>query len=131
MIVAFYAGLLGLLYLALTAYVIAGRYKHRVGIGDAGQPDMARRIRLHGNFAEYVPLILLLLYMAGNLGLAPLWLHSACAALLVGRVCHALALARSDGPTVLRGIGMLTTFFALLTGIAACLYFAAPPVLGL
>jgi uncharacterized membrane protein YecN with MAPEG domain len=33
-----------------------------IAIGDAGNPEMLRAMRVHSNFAEYVPLSLLLIY---------------------------------------------------------------------
>jgi len=57
---AFYAAVLGLIFAVLSAWVIAGRFKLQILHGDGGNDAMNRRMRAHGNFAEYVPLILLL-----------------------------------------------------------------------
>ena len=62
-IVSWYAAALALLYIGLSARVISGRGLHRINLGSGGIDDMERRIRMHGNFAEYVPLTLLLLLM--------------------------------------------------------------------
>ncbi|MGH9807564.1 MAG: MAPEG family protein, partial [Terriglobia bacterium] len=37
------------------------RVKLRVALGDGGNPEMLRMIRLHANAAEYIPLALLLM----------------------------------------------------------------------
>ena len=37
------------------------RNRHKIGIGDGGDKALARKIRVHGNFVEYVPLGLLLM----------------------------------------------------------------------
>ncbi|HEY0179642.1 MAG TPA: MAPEG family protein [Dokdonella sp.] len=63
-ITPFYAGLLGLLYLALTFRVVGGRVgKGAPSLGDGGNHAMFRAIRGHANFNEYVPLILLMMAM--------------------------------------------------------------------
>jgi uncharacterized membrane protein YecN with MAPEG domain len=59
-VTAFYAALLGLIFALLSGWVLAGRFKLNILHGDGGNDTLNRRIRAHGNFAEYVPLILLL-----------------------------------------------------------------------
>ena len=57
-----YAGLLAIWFLVLSIRVIQGRMgPGNPSLGDGGNPVMLRRIRGHANFAEYVPLILLLM----------------------------------------------------------------------
>ncbi len=56
-----YAGLLGLLFLLLSFWVVKRRAQFRVMIGEGEAPEMLAAIRAHGNFAEYVPLTLLLM----------------------------------------------------------------------
>src|SRR3954449_9086648 len=58
---AYYAGLLALIYAGLSAWVVAGRLSSNVLHGDGGDSALLKRIRSHGNFAEYVPLTLLLI----------------------------------------------------------------------
>src|SRR5215475_13901242 len=55
------AGALGLIGLILALRVTMGRAKHKVNMGDGGNPDMIVRMRTHANFVEYVPLMLVLL----------------------------------------------------------------------
>ena len=63
-ITALYAGLLALLFLALSINVIRYRRGEQVSLGDGGKRKLARGIRAHGNFAEYVPLVLVLMSIA-------------------------------------------------------------------
>ncbi len=58
---AFYASLLAMIFGALSAWVIAGRFKLGILHGAGDSDDMLIRMRTHGNFAEYVPLILILI----------------------------------------------------------------------
>ena len=88
-----YAGLLAFWFLALSARVI--QMRDHISLGDGGNPEMLRRIRGHGNFSEYVPLILLLI---GFLEVShfPAWLiHALGATLLVARLLHGYALSFS------------------------------------
>ena len=56
-----YAGILTLIYIALSIRVIAGRRAAKARIGDGGDILLQRRLRVHANFAEYIPLALLLM----------------------------------------------------------------------
>ena len=59
-----FAGGLTLLYVYLAVRVITTRRTVRIGLGDGGDAEMLRCIRVHANFAEYVPIGLLLMAMA-------------------------------------------------------------------
>jgi len=63
MIVSFYAGLLALLYFKLSVDVIKARRLHKVSLGCGPNDEIAAVISAHANFAAYVPLLLLLLWM--------------------------------------------------------------------
>lgn len=119
------AGVLGLFYLGLSGWVILRRRSALVGIGDGDDKDLARRIRVHGNFAEYVPfcLVLLALNEAGSPG-AP-WLVPCAGGLVLGRALHAAGLGRSAGTTVPRFVGTSLTFLVLLALSLGALYLAS------
>lgn len=55
------ASTLGLMFVWLSASVIAGRLKLQAGIGDNGNTELLYRIRTQGNFSEYVPIFLIIL----------------------------------------------------------------------
>ncbi len=123
-VTALYAGLLGVLAFVLAARVIAGRVRHAVEIGDAGNEDMVLRIRAFGNFAEYVPLVLVLAALAEGAG-APRWaVHAVGLALVCGRVLHGWGLSRTRRFNPLRFAGTNLTFAALLGATAAALWAA-------
>jgi uncharacterized protein len=98
LITSLYAAPLGLMALALSAHVIMLRAKTGVSIMDGGNIQLAERIRRHGNFIEFVPLILLLMTLAELDGVGAMWLHITGAALVVGRLLHAFGL-KHDKPT--------------------------------
>lgn len=114
LLTALYAGLLGIIALVLALRVVLGRRKYRVPIGDGGHTDMNARIRAFANFAEYVPMILVLIGLCDMLG-APRWsIHALGIALVVGRLAHGWGLSRTTGVSAGRGLGMMLTWVPLL-----------------
>lgn len=90
-----YAGLLALFFLVLSWRVIQFRQRG-IPIGDGGDPKMLRLIRGHANFAEYVPLILLMMGFL-EVGHTSIYvLHALGIALLVSRILHGYALSFTD-----------------------------------
>ena len=118
-ITSLYAGLLALLYLAISGWVVRVRMQQKVYAGDKGDPVMANAMRVHANFAEYVPLALILILLAEMQGAPALALHALGAALLLGRMMHAAGMARLPHIALLRGGGALLSFLVLLFGGAA------------
>lgn len=114
-ITAFYAGLLGILFLYFSALVVKGRFTKKISLGDGGDHHFHQVIRAHGNFSEYTPIILILLFVAEVNHSHPIILHLAGSALLAGRFIHAFGLRRHSGSSWQRISGMLLTFSSLLT----------------
>lgn len=114
-ITAFYAGLLALLFFYLSLRVILMRGRKKIGLGDNGDRHLMQLIRAHGNFSEYTPLILLLMLIAELNASHPMLLHGCGLALLLGRFFHAVGLNRHAGSSWQRILGMMLTFFALLS----------------
>ena len=114
-----YAGLLGLLFLLLSFWVVKRRAQFRVMIGEGGAPEMLAAIRAHGNFAEYVPLTLLLMALCELAGVGALRLHLGGVLLLVGRILHAIGIQIPRAPNMPRLFG--TLFFWLSLGIFSVL----------
>ena len=84
-ITALYAALLAPLFVLLAIRVIAARRSARVPVGDGGDAELRRRMRVHANFAEYVPFALLLMALAESLGITPWLIHVLGLALLGSR----------------------------------------------
>jgi len=68
-----YAALLALLFVFLSVRTIRMRRRLRIGIGDAENPVMLRAMRVHANFAEYVPMGLLLAFFVETSGAPNFW----------------------------------------------------------
>ncbi len=118
----FVAALHALLYLALSLRVVLRRRASRVGVGSGGDAVLARRVRVHANFAEYVPLALLLLALLELCGAAPALVWTCGLGLLLARVLHALGLGASAGYSSGRFAGTLLTFVLLLAMALAGLW---------
>lgn len=117
-VTALYAGLFGSLFVCLSAWVVAGRLRGAVLHGDGGVASLNRRIRAHGNFAEYVPLALLLAALLEGRGVASEWLHGLLAPLLVARLAHPFGMLAPVGSMrqyLLRGAPTLATWVVIAT----------------
>lgn len=123
-IIPLYAALLALLFIYLSAQTIKVRRRVRVAVGDGGNSEMLRAMRVHANFAEYVPFTLVLLGML-ELQASPAWvLHALGVLLLVARCSHAYGVSQSDENFRFRVLGMMGTFSTM--GVAAGLLVAMP-----
>lgn len=110
---AFFAALLALIFLGLSGWVMAARLQGDVLHGDGGNDTLLKRMRSQANFAEYVPLALLLsaLYEAG--GGSKGLVQTLLIVLLVARLLHPVGmLAPKNSPQqyACRGGGILATF---------------------
>lgn len=110
-----YAGILALMLVALSAYVVAGRVKNRVSLGDGGNEDMTVRIRAHANFAEHVPLALIAMGLLETRGTAGWVLHLMGIVLVLSRLAHPIGLRRPP-PNPLRGGAVVGTWLVLAAG---------------
>lgn len=118
-----YAGILALLFLALSFRVVFRRRDQKINLGDGGDAEMQRRIRGHGNFAEYVPLVLLLMLLLELGGTTPIWaLHAMGLTLVIARLLHGYALSFSKHFFIGRFVGTVLTFTLLLVAGALCLW---------
>jgi uncharacterized membrane protein YecN with MAPEG domain len=108
---------LAVLFVKLAFAVIKKRQLHKVVLGSGQHADLEAAIRAHGNFAEYVPLALLLIVFA-EINRSPWWLVAIAAlALVAGRYIHAMAMTGSDLKK--RVLGMQLTFASLALGVVA------------
>lgn len=122
-ITSLYAGLLGLMLVVLAIRVVTRRRSIHIAFGDGEDEELRRRIRTHGNFIEYVPLALLLMLLAEFSAAAHWLVHAMGMALIAGRGTHAWSLHASNLRA--RVIGMVLTFWVLVTGAGCCLIAAA------
>jgi uncharacterized membrane protein YecN with MAPEG domain len=113
-VVFLYAALLALLFVALSIRTLLMRRRLQIAIGDAGNQGMLRAVRVHSNFAEYVPLSLLLLFLVEASGANPLLLHALGASILAGRISHAFGVSQIKEQYAFRVLGMALTLTPII-----------------
>jgi hypothetical protein len=112
-ITAIYAGILALIILALGINVTMHRVKLKVPLGDGGNPQMLRMIRLHGNAVEYVPLALVLMVAYEINGGWHSVLHIVGVALVAARLIQTWGMWSTDIGGLGRHIGQSLTWASL------------------
>ncbi len=121
------AGLSGLIYFLLSLRVVLVRQKAGVSLGDGGNEELLGRIRAHANFAEYVPLCLVLI---GAIELSydgtPVALWAAGLGLLAVRIAHAVGIGR-PAPNAWRVAGIAGTWTVMVGLSLWALYLFAVP----
>ena len=96
------------------------RMSEKVLHGDGGNPLIARRMRAQLNFAESVPLVLLLFAAVELSGRGGLWLSILGAVFILGRILHPLGMD-ADFPHKARSAGVVVT---MLTALGLAIYAA-------
>jgi uncharacterized membrane protein YecN with MAPEG domain len=124
-ITAFYASLLAALFLVLSVRVIGWRRERQVELGDGQDRELLRRIRVHANFAEYVPFVLLLMALAESMAPPRPLIHFIGVLLVAGRLMHAYGLSQTPHVLRYRIFGMMATFSALGIAALACFTLSA------
>ncbi|WP_394190907.1 MAPEG family protein [Pseudoalteromonas atlantica] len=111
MIISFYAAVLAFMYIHLSMNVVKVRKANKISLGTDNNESLIRATRAQGNFIEYVPFALILIFLAEFQGLGSHYCHLLGGLLVFGRICHSIAL--TDGTFKLRVIGMISTFAVL------------------
>ena len=109
-----YAALFALLFVMLSVRTLRLRRTLRIAIGDSGNETMLRAMRVHSNFAEYVPFSLLLILLVEMQAAPPVLVHALCLCLLVGRLSHAFGVSQLKENYRYRVVGMVLTFTTLV-----------------
>lgn len=103
------------IYLILWVRVAAKRSSTGVSFGDGGNPALLQRIRQHGNCAEWMSFVLILMILAEGAGAPVMRLHISGALLLIGRLAHPFGLKADNAGHPLRYVGNGTNFFAAMS----------------
>ena len=117
----FYAGLLALWFVLLSVRVVNLR-RRGIVFGDNGEVGVIRVVRAQANFAEYVPLTLLLMGLLEVSRYSIYLLHALGLVLLVARVLHGAALSFGWQMRAGRIVGAALTFVVLLVEAVLCVY---------
>src|SRR3981081_1565268 len=109
-ITGLYLAILAVTYAVLGFQVSRLRRGNRVLFGDGDNRQLRSAIRAHANFAEYVPIIVLMVALLEMSGTPALRVHLLMGTLLVARLLHPLGMyfgARTLPFLVVGGCGVL------------------------
>ena len=120
-IVPTYAAVLVLIFVVLSARVIQMRNTEKIVLGSGGNLTLERRIRVHGNFAEYVPFAILLLAFMEVQQNSRYLIHILCLILVVARIIHAFGVTPVQDNLPMRIAGASLTFLVLVVAALALL----------
>lgn len=109
-----FAALFGVFYVLLAGNVIRFRISEKVAYGDADNRELMKAIRTHANFAEYVPLTLLLLWFVESMTFSTTFVFWLGVIFLLGRVLHVLGMSYPKSLMICRQIGMVLTLSVIL-----------------
>ncbi|MBT8100571.1 MAG: MAPEG family protein [Gammaproteobacteria bacterium] len=122
---------------ALFALVLsfrAGSFRGKAGVsvlhGSPENLELAQRVRVHQNFLEYVPMIIIVMGAVEINGGSTTLLHACGVALIITRIAHAMGLRHDNmgHPGRLIGAGG-TALITLVIGVYG-LWLAVGPMLG-
>jgi uncharacterized membrane protein YecN with MAPEG domain len=121
-----YAGILGLILVLLSARVVKQRGLAKVSLGEGSDAELRRRIRIQGNFIEYVPMALILIWMLDNAQFSTWVIHVLGILLIVARLSHAWSLSVGAGTERFpaRVLGAGGTFLVIGVASLLCLLWA-------
>lgn len=109
-----YASLLGILLIFLSARVSHNRRRAKVSLGHGEDIVLVRAVRAQGNFVEYVPFALFLLFLL-EIEVSELWiLHLLGSMLLLGRLLHAYGVIQPVAVNFGRFWGTCLTWLMIL-----------------
>ncbi|HWT11869.1 MAG TPA: MAPEG family protein [Allosphingosinicella sp.] len=123
------AGAAAILHVWLSVRVSRLRRPLKIGVGDGGNEVLARRMRAHGNYAENMPILLILLGFTELATGGNLWLWGAAILFILARIAHAFGMDRA-GANPLR-VGGIAISWAVLLGLgvyAILLAYQSPPI---
>lgn len=107
------AGAAAIVNLWLALRIVTLRIKAKVLIGDGGNALLATRMRAQINFAEYTPIVLILIGLIELARGTQNWLWGVGIIYILGRVLHPFGMDKQS-PNPLRAAGILTTWIVLL-----------------
>ena len=117
-----YLPVFGLIFVFLSVRTLLLRRSLQASIGDGNSIVLRRAIRAHGNFAEYVPISLLLIYFLEEKFTFSIWVHCLCIALIIGRCIHAYGVSQSEENFAYRVAGMALTLGVIISTSLSLLF---------
>ena len=109
------AAILALFQILLMVIVVLTRAKYKVGIGDGGHADLARRIRIHANLTENAPIFLVILTLLEISSMNQTILIALAAIFIIARLSHAYIVSQTSEAHPLRIFGGASTALTIIT----------------
>ena len=117
MISTLFASVLAIWLLILSARIIALRgvsFLNFFAFNNFGEKALYRSVRAQGNFIEYTPFFLILLFIAESNGLHPHFLYLVSCLFLISRLMHGIGFGFMRHSPFLRVGGITLTFVSIL-----------------
>ena len=114
MITGIYAGICGLLLVALYVRISQRRLTTKIGVGSGGDAELEQRVRAHGNLVEAAPFALILLYLIEQTGLGSMYVHALGSLFIAARLAHAQGMSTTTGRSTGRFYGSLGTVILIV-----------------
>ena len=131
-ITLFYASFFALFALVLSFR--AGSFRGKSGIsilfGEPPNMELAERVRVHQNFLEYVPIIIVVMGALEANGASSLFLYIVGDVLIVARIAHAIGLKHDNMAHIGRLIGAGGTALVMLVAAGYGIWMASKALLG-
>jgi len=121
-----FSAIFAIFFVFLSIKVIKIRRDHKISLGTGKNKFLERAIRVHANFAEYVPFALFLIAMLEINKSHIIITLILCLILLIGRIIHAWGVSTESENFSYRVAGMVLTFsvivFAAVMNVAFVLF---------
>ena len=114
MITPFYAAFIALIFVVLSVRTLLLRRRLGIAIGTGEDLKLTRAMRVHSNFAEYVPIALILIYFLEVGTDTDVWIHVLCVSLIAGRLFHAYGVSQIKEDYRFRVAGMILTLGCII-----------------
>ncbi len=114
-VTALVSGIIIIFQMLMTMYVINGRVKYKVSVGDGGEVAMERRIRAHGNLAENAAIILVALALLEFSSIPNVIVMVLGGWFVIARMAHVIGMVEHKGRTLTKNINKARFFGALST----------------
>ncbi len=111
-----YAGFFGIMLVLLSWRVTKLRLKHEdnKALRDSGHNELTAAVRAQGNFIEYLPLALLLMWMLETMQFSPWLVHVLGILLIIARLMHVHGLNEPSGAGIGRRLGTRLTWLHIV-----------------
>ena len=123
------AGAAAILHIWLMARVVRARAAIKVSVGDGGNESVMRRMRAHANYAENMPLFLILLGLLELAGGNKWVLWGAGIGFILARIAHGFGMDRASlGRWRSVGMTLNALLLVVLAGYAVLIAYQAPAI---